>query len=212
MSEKQMRIRAVLTALLVLALTASAAPQSRRRQEQIEGLIKKSDLVVLAVSQAYYPVIDIEKYRLEREGREVTDPQRRSKYIIGTVYKLSVKEVLFQKPSKDADKPQRVFYPDDMIMVYTPGPPAHPLDYGQVTLLPSAEYLIFLKRINLDPDDFQRGMRQDVNAPMREWESFPNPAETYFQVIRDPLAAKQVDEVWQKFVDQTRDVVQAMKK
>ena len=208
--KRKVRFQAVLITLLVLTVGVPAVPQSKRRQKQIEGLIKKSDLVVLAVAQAYYPVIDIEKYRLEREGREDTDPRQRSKYTVGTVYKLSIKEVLFQKSPKDPNNPKRIFYPDDNIMIYVPGPPAHPLDFGKITFLPGTEYLAFLKQINLDPDDFRRGVRQDVNAPMREWESFPNPAETYFEVVRDSLAAKPIDEVWEKFADQTRAVARAI--
>lgn len=195
---------------LALMLVISAAPQSKRRQEQIKGLIKKSDLVALTVAQAYYPIIDIEKYQLERAERETRDPRRRPKFTLGTVYKLSVKEVLYQKPAKDPNQPGRVFYPDDALMIYTREPLPHPLDPNQVTFFPGGEYLVFLKRIDLDPNDFPRGMRQDVNAPMREWESFPHPAETYFQAVRDPLAAKLVDEVWGKFAEHTRLVIKMM--
>jgi hypothetical protein len=188
----------------------STTTPSKRRQEQIKDLMKKSDLVAVATAQAYYPIIDIEKYRLERMDREVNDPRRRSTYTMGTLYKLSVKEVLFQKPAKDSGKPGRTFYPDDALMIYIPGPLVHPLDSDKVTFLPSADYLVFLRRIRLDPDDFERGMRQDLNAPMRDWEGFPNPVETYFEVIRDPFAAKYIDEVWQTFVDQTRTVIKTM--
>ncbi len=194
----------------MLTLSVSAAPQSKKRQKQIEGLLKKSDLAVVAVARAYYPVIDIEKYRLERAEREAHDPRRRSKYIDGTAYKLTIKEVLYQKPAKDPDQPGRLFHPDDSFMIYVTGPPAQPLDIDKLTFFPSTEYIVFLKQINLDPDDFPRGMRQDLNAPMREWEGFPNPVETYFEVIRDPMAAKVVDDVWIKFVDHTRNVVHLM--
>jgi hypothetical protein len=207
---RKMRFRAILITVLVLTLGVPAAPQTKRRQEQIEGLIKQSDLVVLAVAQEYFPVIDLEKYRRERQDRQSNDPQRRSKYIIGTVYKLSLKEALFQKPPKNPSRPQRIFYPHDSIMIYVSGPPAHPLDLQNAAFLPSAEYLVFLKQIPLNPDDFKRGMRQDMNAPMRDWESFPNPAETYFEVVPDTLAAKPVDDVWANFVEQTRAVAQAM--
>jgi len=196
--------------LLVLVLSASAAPQSKKRQEQIEGLIKRSDLVALAVAQSYYPVIDIGKYRLEREQREAPDPRRRSKYTIGTAYKLSVKEIIFQKPQKDSREHGRAFYPDDAIMIYTRGPAAHPLDLDNVTFLPGTEYLVFLKRISLDPDDFPRGVRQDLNATMREWELFPNPEETYLDAVRDSFAVKPIDEVWRKFAYQTLAIARAM--
>lgn len=196
---------------LLLVVVASAVPQSKRRQEQIRDLIKKSDLVVLAVAQAYYPILDLEKYRLERAEPGVNDPRRRSRFTLGTVYKLSVNEVLYQKAPQDPNKPGRVFYPADTLLIYTPEPLAHPLDANQVTFFPAAEYLVFLKQIKLDPDNFPRGVRQDLNTPMHQWETFPNPAETYFQVVRDPLAAKVVDDVWSQFVEHTRTVISQMR-
>jgi hypothetical protein len=203
--------RWVVSFALLLMLGVSAAPQTEKRRKQIEGLIKRSDLVVHGVSQAYYPIINMEKYQLERAAGKTGDPRRRSKYTVATVYKMVVKEVLYQKPQKDPNKPQRPFYPNDTIIIYAPGPAAHPLDFGKVAFLPGAEYLIFLKKTDLDPGDFPAGVRQDVNAPMAEWESFPNAAETYFRVINDPMAAKLVDEVWQKFVDDTRTVANQMR-
>jgi hypothetical protein len=195
--------------LLVLAFSVSVMAQSKRRQEQIEDLLKKSDLVVVATAQATYPVIDIEKYRVERDERNVNDPRRRSRYTTGTAYKLMVKEALYQKPAKDSNQPRRDFHVDDAVMIYVPGPPAQPLQ-ETVASFSGTEYVVFLKRKELDPDDFPRGIQQDLNAPMRDWQSFPNPVETYFSVIRDPLAVKIVDDVWIKFVDHTREVARTM--
>lgn len=201
--------RAWLT-VLIAALTASVAAQSKKRQEQIEDLLKKSDLVVVATARATYPIIDIEKYRLEREERGGYDPRRRSRYTTGTVYKLVINEVLYQKPARQSDRLHREFHADDAVMIYVPGPPAHPLQ-GPVTFMAGTEYIAFLKRHHLDADDFPRAVQQDLNAPMRDWVSFPNPAETYFSVIPDPLAVKVVDDVWSKFVAETRAVVKTMR-
>jgi hypothetical protein len=201
---------------LLLALAVSAAPQLTKRQKQLRGLVKSSDLVVLGVSHAADPIINLEKYQVERAERETNDPRRRSKYTKGTLYKLAVKEVLYQKPSKDPDKPRRAFVADDWLMVYVPGPAAHPLEYDKAAFLPSGEYLIFLKKTDLDPGDFPNGVRQDKNAPMAQWDLFPNPAETYFRVLNDPLideplAAKLIDEMWPKLVEDVRAAVRELK-
>lgn len=196
--------------VLIMAMGISVAAQNQKRQQHIEDLLKKSDLVVVATAQATYPVVDIEKYRLERDERGGYDPRRRSRYTTGTVYKLVINEVLYQKPARESDRPGRDFHAGDPVMIYIPGPPAHPLD-ETVTFMAGTEYIAFLKRTRLDADDFPRAVQQDLNAPMRDWMSFPNPAETYFSVIRDPLAVKVVDDVWIKFVAETREVTKTMK-
>ncbi len=195
-----------LVVFLLFGLSFPVPSQSKRRQRQIRDLLKKSDLVVLAVAQAYYPIINMVKYQREREERGAAAIRRRTRYTYGTVYRLTIKEVLFQKPSKNPDKPRRTFYPEDTLMVYVPGPPAHPLEMNTAAFLPGTEYLVFLERAALDADRFRFGVKQDVNAPMRDWEPFPHPAETYFKVVPDPLAVKPMDSVWRKLAAHTRIV------
>jgi hypothetical protein len=197
--------------MFLLALAVPAASQSEKRREQIEGLIKRSDLVIVGVSQAYYPIINLVKYNQERLERGVINPGRRSKYTFGTIYKMTVREALYQEPPKRKDTPRPAFAANDTVMIYVTGPGAHPLDLNKAAFLPGAEYIVFLKKTGLDEGDFPHGKQQDLNAPMAEWESFPNPTEMYFQVVNDPMAAKLVDDVWQKLVDDTRVVSRQMK-
>lgn len=199
-------VRLGLIVFLLFGLSLPTPAQSKRRQRQIRDLLKRSDLVVLAVSRAYYPIINLIKYQREREGRGAAAIRRRARYTYGTVYRLTIKEVLFQKPSKNPDKPRRTFYPEDTLLVYVPGPPAHPLEMNRATFLPGTEYLVFLERARLSADHFRFGVKQDVNAPMRDWEPFPHPAETYFKVVPDPLAVKPMDGVWRKLAEHTRTV------
>jgi hypothetical protein len=116
----------IIKSLLVLSLLISPWPQSGERREQIKDLIGKSDLVVVAVGNSARPVIDKIKYRQERQRDPALDPSRMQRYMLGVTYQMTVREVIYVKPEKDASK-QITWHAEDPLPVYAPGPLADSL-------------------------------------------------------------------------------------
>lgn len=178
--------------------------QTEKRRNQIRRLLGQSDVVVVARATAYHPVIDSLKYRRERE-RET----RLSPFMLGVVYYLSVTETVYRKPSPD----QREAVPlqsGDPVVVYVPGPLADPREFGKVSLQPGGEYLLFLKKAEVNPDDFRNAVEQVSGAAMMEWRAFPDSRLIYFTPVRDSLATLLVEGAWTNFLVETRAVAQQM--
>jgi hypothetical protein len=85
---------------LIGVLGIAPLGQSERRWEQIRDLLGKSDLVVVAVAEEYRPVIDRLAYRKERERHPAPDPARAERYMVGVVYQMTVREVIYRHPKR----------------------------------------------------------------------------------------------------------------
>ncbi len=190
-------------------LSSAVLGQSERRVEQIRDLLGKSDLVVVAVAEEYRPVIDRLKYRRERERHPVLDPARAERYMVGVVYQMTVREVIYRHP-KRAERMPLVGQPGQTLLIYVPGRLADPREFGKVAFLPGGEYLIFLKWVELKPEDFREAVEQTPGAPMSEWRLFPDPRLTYYTPVRDPFAVLLLEGAWRNFLQQTRAVVRAV--
>mgnify|MGYP000300731378 CR=1 FL=1 len=184
--------------------------QSERRVEQIRDLLGKSDLVVVATAETYHPVIDLLKYRRERERSPVLDPARAERYMLGVVYRMTVREVIYRDPKRAGDIAV-VGQPGDALLIYVPGRLADPREFGKAAFLPGGEYLVFLQRAKLDREDFRSAVEHVVGAPMSEWRSFPDPRVIYYTPVRDPFAVLLMEGAWRDFLQQTRAVANAPK-
>jgi len=182
--------------------------QSERRLEQIRDLLGKSDLVVVAAADAYHPVVDLLKYRRERERSPVLDPARAERYMLGVVYRMTVREVIFRNPRR-AESAALVGQPGDAVLIYVPGRLADPREFGKAAFLPGGEYLVFLKKAELKREDFRSAVEQVSGAS--QWRSFPDPRVIYYTPVRDPFAALLLDGAWRDFLEQTRAVAGASK-
>ncbi|MCS7158521.1 MAG: hypothetical protein N0A16_12445 [Blastocatellia bacterium] len=193
---------------LIVGLLLWPLGQSERRIEQIRDLLGKSDLVVVATAEAYHPVIDLLKYRRERERSPVLDPARAERYMLGVVYRMNVREVIYRNPKRIEDAPL-VGQAGDVLMIYVPGRLADPREFGKATFLPGAEYLVFLRKAELKREDFRSAVEQVSGAPASEWRSFPDPRVIYYTPVRDPFAALLMEGAWKDFLQQTRAVANA---
>ncbi len=195
---------------LTAALIIWPFGQSERRVEQIRDLLGKSDVVVVAVAEAYHPVIDLLKYRKERERRPLLDPARAERYMLGVVYRMTVREVIYRNP-KRAEEASLIGQPGEALLIYVPGRLADPREFGKVAFLPGGEYLVFLKKVELKREDFRSAVEQVPGAPASQWRSFPDPRVLYYTPIRDPFAVLLMEGAWKDFLQQTRVVASALK-
>jgi hypothetical protein len=199
----------IIQTLLVLSLILSPGPQTPERRDQIKDLIGKSDLVVVAIGDSYRPVVDKVKYRQERQRDPGLDPSRMQKYMLGVAYQMTVREVIYLKPQKDETK-QITWHVGDPIPVYAPGPLSDPREFGKPSFLPGVEYLLFLKRTELDPSDFPNAVEQASDAPMNKWPVFPDTRLAYVTPLRDSFAFLPLEGAWKNFLVQTRAVVKEL--
>jgi hypothetical protein len=183
--------------------------QSERRWEQIRDLLGKSDLVVVAVAEEYRPVIDRLAYRKERERHPAPDPARAERYMVGVVYQMTVREVIYRHP-KRAERMPLVGQPGQTLLIYVPGRLADPREFGKAAFLPGGEYLVFLKWAELKPEDSRSTVEQVPGVPMSEWRLFPDPRLTYYTPVRDPFAVLLLEGAWRDFLQQTRAVARAV--
>jgi len=195
---------------LIGLLALSGFGQSERRVEQIRDLLGKSDLVVVAVAETYRPVIDQLKYRRERERSPVLDPARAERYMLGVVYQMTVREVIYRHP-KHVERGLSVGQPGETLLLYVPGRLADPREFGKAAFLPGGAYLVFLKRAELKREDFRWAVEQTLGAPASEWRSFPDPRLTYYTPIHDPFAVLLMEGAWKDFLDQTRAVASGLR-
>jgi len=199
----------IVESLLVASLALSPLPQSEKRRGHIKDLLGKSDLVVVAVGRSYRPIIDQIKYRQERERNPTLDPSRMDKYMLGVAYEMTTREVVYLKREKD-EKKQVTCHEGDVIAVYTTGPLVDPRQFGKPVFMPGVEYLIFLKKIKFDPEEFRNAVEQSFEAPMKEWRVFPDTRLIYFTPVRDSFAFLQMGGVWNDFLIQTRTIVREL--
>lgn len=202
------------TMLIHIGLAASLIlwplVQSERRAEQIRDLLGKSDVVVVAVAEAYHPVVDLLKYRRERERSPLLDPARAERYMLGVVYRMTVREVIYRNP-KRAEDISLIGQPGEVLLIYVPGRLADPREFGQAAFLPGGEYLIFLKKAELKREDFRSAVEQVSGVPASQWRSFPDPRVLYYTPVRDPFAVLLLEGAWKDFLQQTRAVASAPK-
>lgn len=199
-----------MTALLVLVVWLFLPPvgQTARREEQIKDLLKKSDLVVVAVAETYHQVLDRIKYERERERGPVLDPLRAERYTLGILYQMTVREVIYRDPER-AREGALVGQPGEKLLIYVPGRLADPREFGKAAFLPGGEYLLFVKEARLDPKDFPQAAQRISGAPPGEWPPFPDPRRIYYTPVRDPFATLLLEGAWKDFLLHTRAVVRA---
>jgi len=194
---------------LILLIGFTLLPQSEKRRNQIRRLLEQSDLVVVASATDYNPVIDSVKYRRERDRGSAEDPSRVSQYMLGVVYHVSVRETVYRKKSadeRDVVSPQS----GDPLVVYVPGPLADPREFGKISLQPGGEYLLFLRKADINPEEFRTAVEQVSGVAMMEWRAFPDTRVIYFTPIRDSFAALLIEGAWVNFLAETRRVAQQM--
>ena len=178
--------------------------QTEKRRNQIRRLLGQSDVVVVARATKYHPVIDSVKYRREGErGASLTHS------MMGVVYYLSVTETVYRKPSSD-ERQGIPLHSGDPVVVYVPGPLADPREFGKVSVQPGGEYLLFLTRAKINPEDFRYAVEQVSGTAMMEWRAFPDSRLIYFTPVRDPFATLLLEGAWTTFLVETRAVAQQM--
>lgn len=128
---------------------------------------------------------------------------------MGVVYYLSVTETIYRKPSSD-ERDATPLHSGDPVVVYVPGPLADPREFGKVSLQPGGEYLLFLKRAKINPEDFRYAVEQVSGTAMMEWRAFPDSRLIYFTPVRDSFATLPLEGAWTTFLVETRAVAQQM--
>lgn len=189
---------------LIILCVVPLPSQTEKRRNQIRRLLEQSDVVVVARATTYHPVVDLVKYQRERERQ-----MRTSHSMIGVVYYLSVAETVYRKPSPD-EREGMPLHSGDPVVVYVPGPLADPREFGKVSLQPGGEYLLFLKRADVNPDDFRNAVEQVSGAAMMEWRAFPDSRLIYFTPVRDSFATLLLEGAWTNFLAETRAVSQQL--
>lgn len=197
------RVKTTCFALIIL-LVLPLPWQTDRRRNQIRRLLGQSDVVVVARATKYHLVIDSVKYRRERERGAPP-----SQSMMGVVYYLSVTETVYRKPSSD-EREGMPLHSGDPVVVYVPGPLADPREFGKVSLQPGGEYLLFLTRAKINPEDFRYAVEQVSGTAMMEWRAFPDSRLIYFTPVRDPFATLLLEGAWTTFLVETRAVARQM--
>jgi hypothetical protein len=121
----------------------------------------------------------------------------------------SVTETVYRKPSSD-ERQGIPLHSGDPVVVYVPGPLADPREFGKVSVQPGGEYLLFLTRAKINPEDFRYAVEQVSGTAMMEWRAFPDSRLIYFTPVRDPFATLLLEGAWTTFLVETRAVAQQM--